>query len=84
VCHKSSAACSLEIQSVELKQQNTAKQNKTLNIARSCKVCNLMGLHHWQCREPATVAHSSKIKQSGKDSVIEGQPLLLYKLWAGD
>jgi hypothetical protein len=26
----------------------------------------------------ATVAHSNKRKQSGKDSVIEGQPLLLF------
>jgi hypothetical protein len=26
----------------------------------------------------ATVAHSTKRKQSGKDSVMEGQPLLLF------
>jgi hypothetical protein len=37
-----------------------------------------MVLRHWQCRA-VSVAHSS-----GKDSVIKGQPFLLFMLWAGD
>jgi hypothetical protein len=32
----------------------------------------------WLTGNAATVAHSNKRKQSGKDSVIEGQPLLLF------
>jgi hypothetical protein len=32
----------------------------------------------------ATVGHSSKKQQSGKDSVIKGQPLLLFMLYVGD
>jgi hypothetical protein len=37
-----------------------------------------MGLHHWQCRASGNSnILCTKRKQSGKDSVIEGQPLLL-------
>jgi hypothetical protein len=40
----------------------------------------------WVCNtgNAATVAHSTKKTTSVKDSVIEGQPLLLFMLWAGD
>jgi hypothetical protein len=38
-----------------------------------------MGLRHWHCDILCT-----KRQQSGKDSVIEGQLLLLFMLWAGD
>jgi hypothetical protein len=34
-----------------------------------------MGLHHWQCRDGGA---QYKKKPSGKDSVIEGQPLVLF------
>jgi hypothetical protein len=36
--------------------------------------------HQWGSTtgNAATVVHSTKRKQSGKDSVIEGQPLLLF------
>jgi hypothetical protein len=46
------------------------------NKVRSCMggACK-MGLHHWQCRDGG----AQYIKTtSGKDSVIEGQPLLLF------
>jgi hypothetical protein len=37
-----------------------------------------MGLHHWQCRASGdSDILCTKRKPSGKDSVIEGQPLLL-------
>jgi hypothetical protein len=35
-----------------------------------------MGMHHWQSRDGG--AQNKKTKTSGKDSVIEGQPLLLF------
>jgi hypothetical protein len=35
-----------------------------------------MGLHHWQCRNGG--AQKKPKKNPGKDSVIEGQPLLLF------
>jgi hypothetical protein len=39
----------------------------------------LMGLHHWQCRDKGDCdILCTKRQQSGKDSVIEGQPLLLF------
>jgi hypothetical protein len=39
-----------------------------------------MGLHHWQCRASGdNDILCTKRKQSGKDSVIEAQPLLLFK-----
>jgi hypothetical protein len=38
-----------------------------------------MGLHHWQCRASGdSEILCTKKKQSGKDSVIEEQPLLLF------
>jgi hypothetical protein len=38
-----------------------------------------MGLHHWQCRASGdNDILCTKRKQSGKDSVIEAQPLLLF------
>jgi hypothetical protein len=44
-----------------------------------------MGLRHWQCRASGdSDILCTKRQQSGKDSVIEGQPLLLFMLWAGD
>jgi hypothetical protein len=41
-----------------------------------------MGLRHWLCRDSGDSGDSdilrSKRQQSGKDSVIEGQPLLMF------
>jgi hypothetical protein len=38
-----------------------------------------MGLSHWQCRDSGDNDNlCTKRKQSGKDSVIEAQPLLLF------
>jgi hypothetical protein len=38
-----------------------------------------MGLHHWQCRASGdSDILCTKRQQNGKDSVIEGQPLLLF------
>jgi hypothetical protein len=38
-----------------------------------------MGLRHWQCRDSSdSDILCSKRQQSGKDSVIEGQSLLLF------
>jgi hypothetical protein len=38
-----------------------------------------MGLHHWQCRASGdNDILGTKRKQSGKDSMIEAQPLQLF------
>jgi hypothetical protein len=39
-----------------------------------------VGIQQWGCTtgNAATVVHSTKKTTSGKDSVIEGQPLLLF------
>jgi hypothetical protein len=42
-------------------------------------VIKAMGLHHWQCRASGDNDNlCTKRKQSGKDSVIKAQPLLLF------
>jgi hypothetical protein len=49
--------------------------NFQLTFPEMCLQALVMGLHHWQCRDGGT---QYKKKTSGKDSVIERQPLQLF------
>jgi hypothetical protein len=59
---------------------NTTFQRKTTPAGTIAKNKSVVSCVEWGCTtgNAATVAHSTRKTTSGKDSVIEEQPLLLF------